>query len=360
MDFSSLVEAGPAGQWGRVKVLPGGDLAFENKPEKKVHFFGFQLLVNHLFEARGSGLAADTEEETRARIRDWVKAVRRQGYNMVRLQAVDLYLMGRTTKDLEFNPVHWDRFEYLVHRLKEEGIYIGVDAMSFIGYRSVGWFEGLAQKYRLRMLVDDEARWNWKQGVAAMMTHVNPYTGLSLARDPMVVFVTCFNEQDLELYWDPVFTPAEIRPFAERKWKTFLAEKYAGRPDDLAIVWGSADADSVPIYTRDHLSAGGERAGDIASFLFKLQDDVTAWYLDQLQEFGYDGLAVQYDVISQYVHHAVHARTPAVANHGYHGHPSDKSNPGSRVQQDGAIKGTAQYFRSRAVARFNDRPFFIT
>jgi hypothetical protein len=58
--------------------------------------------------------------------------------------------------------------------------------------------------------------------------------------------------------------------------------------------------------------------------------------------------------------HAVHARTSAVAYHGYHAHPSDGTSPGSRATQDGAIRDGGSYFRSRAVARFTDRPFFIT
>ncbi|MBI4978842.1 MAG: hypothetical protein HZC28_15295 [Spirochaetes bacterium] len=360
LDFSGLVEAGPAGRYGRVKTLPGGALTFAARPEKPVRFFAFQILVNHLFEQRGSSLEAPTEEATRANIKEWAAMVRRQGYNMVRLQAIDLYLMAKTKNDCEFNPVNHDRFEYLVHRLKEEGIYVGVDAMSFIGYRAVGWSDGWAKAYGKRFLVDEDARMNWKTGVTAMMTHVNPYTGTALTKDPMVVYVTCFNEQDLWLFKDPAFSQPDVKPLAERQWRLFLAERYKDRAGDLANTWGNSDAASLPLYTLAQMSGGGNRAEDIARFLFKLEDDITVWYLDILKAIGYDGLTVQYDVISQYLHHAVHNRTTAVANHGYHAHPSDGSNPGSRATQDGAVKDAAAYFRSRAAARFTDRPFFIT
>lgn len=358
LDFSHLVEPGPAGKYGRVRPLSGGALEFAQRPGKPVRFFAFQILVNHLFEARGSGLEAATEEETRANIKDWAACVRRQGYNMVRLQAIDLYLMAKMKNDAEFNPVNQGRFDYLVHCLKEQGIYVGVDAVSFIGYKAVSWNEGWAKAYGRRYLVDEEARLNWKTGVTKMLTHVNPHTGTMLAKDPMVVYITCFNEQDLWVMKDPTFSGADIKPHAEKAWRKFLAERYAGR-SDLARVWGESDAANVPLYSSAHMS-GGERAEDIGRFVFKLEDDITAWYLAELAALGYDGLTVQYDVISQYLHHVVHNRTTAVANHGYHAHPSDGSNPGSSAVQEGTVRDSGQYFRSRAAARFTDRPFFIT
>ncbi|MEK6794474.1 MAG: hypothetical protein AABZ39_06840 [Spirochaetota bacterium] len=360
LDFSGLVEAGPAGKYGKVRPLPGGDLEFTGRPGKPVRFFAFQILVNHLFEPRGSGLEAATEEETRANIKDWAACVRRQGYNMVRLQAVDLYLMAKSKVDAEFNPVNQGRFDYLVHCLKEQGIYVGVDAVSFMGYKAVSWNEGWASAYGRRYLVDEDARMNWKDGVTKMMTHVNPLTGTTLAKDPQVVYVTCFNEQDLWLFKDPSFLHAEIKPLAEKQWRLFLAKRYQGRSGDLERVWGSTDASSVPLYTLTQMSGMGERNEDIGRFVFQLEDDITAWYLDELKALGYDGLTVQYDVISQYLHHVVHNRTTAVANHGYHGHPSDGSSPGSRTTQEGTVRDSGQYFRSRSAARFTDRPFFIT
>ncbi|MBN8217019.1 MAG: hypothetical protein J0L75_10290 [Spirochaetes bacterium] len=360
LDFSRQVEEGPAGRFGAVQVLPGGGLAFEGRPKSPLRFFSFQILVNHLFEKRGANLAAATEEETRSNIDQWVALVRRQGYNQVRLQAVDLYLMSKATRDAEFNPVHHDRFEYLVSRLKAAGVYVGIDGASFIGYRAVGWTEGMAERNYERLLVEEGARKSWSEGVRRLLTHENPYTRTSLAKDPMVVYFTCFNEQDLGLGGNLTFNHPGFQPAALAKWRAYLAARYAGKQGLLAERWKAASAQEAAFYTSGDLAAGGERAEDICGFLFQLVDGMAAWYLGELKAIGYRGLVVQFDVLSQYLHHAVHCRTTAVANHGYHGHPSDKANPGSRGQQDGMIAGAGGYFRTRLAARFWDRPFFIT
>lgn len=361
LDFSALVGPGPAGQHGRARILPGGDLEFPGQPGRPVRLFGFQVLVNHLFRGPDCRLAdKDDEEKTRANIRTWAALVRRHGYNMVRLQAIDLFLMEGAKADLEFNPRNHERLDYLVAQLKEAGVYVGVDINSFIGFHAVGWEEGLARRYGERFLVDEQARQTWRTGMERLMTRVNPHTGLTLANDPAVVFATCFNEQDIPPCRDGTFDAPWLRPHAERRWRAFLAERYRADSAALRRVWGVDDSAAAPMYTREQLFGGGERGSDACRFLFELEDGMTAWYLEGLAAVGYPGLAVQFDVISQYLHHAVHARTNAVANHGYHAHPSDYSKPGSRCQQDGSVAGAAGYFRSRLAARLVDRPYLVT
>lgn len=360
LDLSALVEPGPSGKYGRVKPMPGGALVFENRPEKEVRFFSFQILVNHLFEKKRSALEAPTEEETRANIREWASLVRRQGYNLVRLQSPELYLKFGIKEDYEINAVNLARFDYLVACLKEEGVYYGVDLMSFTGWKAESWNDGLAKRYRERFLVDDDSRSHWETGVRQFFTHVNPLTKTSLANDPSVVFVTCYNEQDLAFLADATFNHPDFRPMALAKWRAFLAAAYRDNPSGLSKTWGLSEAGAAAMYQMGDIAGGGNRAADVGKFLFQLEDNMAAWYLEKLKSFGYTGLAIQYDVLSQYLHHAVHARNNVVANHGYHGHPSDGSNPGSRVQQDGTVSGAGAYFRSRLAARFLDRPFLIT
>ncbi|MBL8994965.1 MAG: hypothetical protein JNM63_16575, partial [Spirochaetia bacterium] len=268
--------------------------------------------------------------------------------------------MAGSKTEFVFNPVNVERFDYLVHRLKEEGIYYGVDAVSFIGYKGLSWDAGLAARYRERYMVDEESREDWARGAGPMLTHVNPFTKTSLVGDPSVVYITCFNEQDLAFSSDSTFNHPDFRQKAQAKWRAFLAESYKNDAPGLSKIWGISDAGSAAMYTMGDISGGGARASDVGKFLFQLEDRMAAWYLEKLKEYGYEGLAVQYDVLSQFLHHAVHARNNAVANHGYHGHPSDGSRPGSRVQQDGSVAGGGAYFRSRLAARYLDRPFFIT
>ncbi|MCK6487365.1 MAG: hypothetical protein L6R48_03325, partial [Planctomycetes bacterium] len=271
-----------------------------------------------------------------------------------------LFLMEGAKADVEFNPRNHERLDYLVAQLKEAGIYVGIDINSFLGFHAVGWGEGLARRYGERFLVDEQARQTWRTGLERLMTRVNPHTGLTLASDPAVVFATCFNEQDIPAFRDGTFDAPWLRPHAERRWRAFLAGRYRADPAALRRTWGVDDAATAPMYTRAQLVGGGAAGADASRFLFDLEDGMAAWYLEGLAAVGYPGLAVQYDAINLLLHHAVHARTNAVACHGYHAHPSDYSMPGSRCIQDGAVAGGAAYFLSRLSGRLVDRPYLVT
>lgn len=359
LDLSGLVESGPAGRFGRAVPAAGGDLQFQARPGVAVRLFGFQVLVNHLFRGPDCHLADPDEEVTRANIRRWAAAVRCQGYNMVRLQAIELFLMEQASADLVFNQVNLGRLDYLIAQLKAGGVYVGIDINSFIGFHAVRWDEGRASHYPERFLVDDDVRQTWRRGLDLLMTHVNPHTGLSLAADPALAFVTCFNEQDLACR-DGTFADPAVRPQAERRWRAFLAERYAGDLAGLRRVWGVDDPSAVPVYAREQLYGGGERGADAGRFLFSVEDGMVAWYQQGLAAVGYPGLAVQYDALGQFMHLAIHARTDAVAMHGYHAHPSEFAKPGSRMSQDGAIANAAAYFRNRITSRLVDRPYLVT
>lgn len=360
LDLSPLVEAGPAGKYGRAVIVAGGDLEFERRRGVPVRLFGFQVLVNHLFDGPDARLRVADDEATRANVRTWVALVRRHGYNLVRLQAIDLFLMDGAKVDVEFNQKNLDFLEYLIQQLKESGIYVGIDINSFLGFHAVSWTEGGHRHYRERLLVDDQARHTWRKGMDLLLSRVNPHTGMSLAQDPALIFATCWNEQDIPTCIDGTFQPPDLRPHAERRWRAFLAERYRNDPQRLQRTWAIKDPMTALMYTRQDMFGGGARGEDVGRFMFMLLDDMTAWYLKGLAAVGYRGLVVQYDVISQFVHHAAHTRTNAVANHGYHTHPSTFSKPGSRISQDGAIAGAAGYFRNKLVARLVDRPYLVT
>lgn len=94
LDLSGIHEPGPAGKYGRAVIGPDGGFRFEKRPDRPVRFFAFNAFANHLMTWKESMLQAATPEETRKNIREFAAKVRRQGYNMVRFQGVDLLLMS--------------------------------------------------------------------------------------------------------------------------------------------------------------------------------------------------------------------------------------------------------------------------
>ena len=363
LDLSRLVD-GPAGKYGRVTITPGGLLSFTDRPQKEVRFFAFNALINHLFDHPDVALAGATEERTKENCRAYAALVKRHGYNMIRLHYVDFYLMTDSTADYSCNPLNLDRFEYLIHCFKQEGIYFGLDTMSFTGLKRATWNEGQAMRYKERFLVDPASREVWEKSVRVIMNHKNPYTKLSLADDPAVAYVTLFNEQDLGVYRDN-FAGPEFRPLAERRWREFLAKRYKNDYPALMRNWGDAaipggSFETIPFFGKQEAAGTTQRANDIGIFLYEIEADMHSWYLGTLRGIGYKGYSVLYDVLTFFRHHAIHNDSSLVANHGYHALQTDGERPGSRVTQDSAIATAASYWRSRAAARLLNRPLLIT
>ncbi|MBI4979196.1 MAG: hypothetical protein HZC28_17070 [Spirochaetes bacterium] len=366
LDLSRFVD-GPAGKYGRVTITPNGGFAFADMPGKEARFFAFNALINHLFDHPDVALAASTEEQTKENCRAYAALVKRHGYNMVRLHYVDFYLMSGSPADYECNKVNQDRFDYLVYCFKQEGIYYGVDAMSFTGLKKATWSEGVAMRYKERFLVDPSTREVWEKSVRIIMTHKNPYTKMSLAEDPALIYVTLFNEQDLGSYIGNFDHPA-IRPHAEKRWREFLAKRYRNDYASLVRNWGVEASslpaggmfDSIPFFDKKDAYANGQRGNDIGLFLHAIESEMHTWYLETIRAIGYKGYSVLYDVISFFRHLDIHNDSSVVANHGYHALPSDGERPGSRLTQDSALTSAASYWRSRAAARILNRPFMIT
>lgn len=123
LDFSKLVELGPAGKHGRVIARPDGRLAFSDAPDQAQRFFGYNMVLIGVFGT----FNGKTDEETKANIREYIALVKRQGYNVLRSLCLDTYLMSKSQKDLELNPDALDRFDYFVSVMKQEGIYLYLD-----------------------------------------------------------------------------------------------------------------------------------------------------------------------------------------------------------------------------------------
>src|SRR5215212_5596919 len=190
LDLSFLLDA-PAGKHGFVRVRDGhlarGDGA------------RFRLWGVHLTDwSRGSVLLPTNEDAPM-----WARTLARYGVNCVRLHFLDLdaprgiIAAGDDSRHLDAPQL--DRLDFLVAALKKRGIYVDLNLNVGRSYRAgddvpdhvkVGWGKGLVlYDPRLVALQREYAR--------NILTHRNPYTGLTYRDEPAVALVEILNENAL-------------------------------------------------------------------------------------------------------------------------------------------------------------------
>jgi hypothetical protein len=248
LDMSFLLDA-PAGTHGFLTVR-GDRFVFEDGTEAR--FWGGNFFGEANFPDR-----VDAE-----RLAD---IVARAGANIIRLHHVDVVapwtdkvvqrsLFGgqqpETTRRLD--PEMLDRLEYLIHCLKERGVYIFLSHLSSRMVRpgdrfpgpweaaeGIGWglkFEGMFDPF----LIDLQ-----KEYLTRLLTHVNPYTGLPLVRDPALAMTEVVNENTT--LWPQAegafaLSTDYYRDMLQAQFNAWLREEVGDR-DALAARWAPGDGE---------------------------------------------------------------------------------------------------------------------
>ena len=190
----------PAGKYGYVFAAKDGSMRFEKAPEKRLKLHG----INLCFEANYPS------KEWAEKMADHFAAL---GYNAVRFHHYDGLLVDKksgtsTTLDKE----RLDRFDYLISVLIKKGFYLTTD---FYSSRKFDKKEGFPQASPKALFVlDKRARENLKTFIRNLMTHVNPYTGRTLAEEPAMVSINLINEDNLNWAWNTSSTSRKL--FDER------------------------------------------------------------------------------------------------------------------------------------------------
>jgi len=174
------------------------------------------------------------------------------GLNGVRLHFLDstwgeVRLIDYSTDDWNrWCPDALDRLDYFLAQLKHQGIYWNVNLL--VG-RAFGKNDGVDPAI---------AQLDWKAAHAVgffhaphleaqkayarrLLSHVNPYTGLALGRDPALAMVEINNENGLLHTWLSADFDALPEPFAgdlKRQWNAWLARRYQNT-EALASAWGA-------------------------------------------------------------------------------------------------------------------------
>jgi hypothetical protein len=304
LDFSTLFPHEEAGKYGFVIVNKNGAFAFEKKPEEPLRFLCHSGLGDKL------GIA------TPAEIENYADQVARGGYNMVRPHYLDLMLNGwASTQDAPLVPDMLDHWDRLASALKKRGIYLFLDVTT------------TKPELKIPLYCDAAARQRWKAGVAALLTHVNPYTGLALRDDPLVAMGQLVNESELN-YLMARKEPDKSLVVPFRQW---LRQKYV-TTEALKAAWTTKDGkpltalgENRTIDTVDLPSAlataKGPDAADLQLFFIDIQRQSFQWMAQTVRELGLRIPLTEYNISYSFESDLTRDVLPFIDNHTYYDHP---------------------------------------
>jgi hypothetical protein len=368
LDRSAWVDHAPAGSRGRVIARPDGRLAFASDPTTPVRFFG----------CRGPEWVHDSLET--AEPDRFAEGVLRQGYNLVRYHFLDFHLAGqpkwgkktdatemaaydaKAAAGQAFDPAALDLLDRLNASLKRRGIYLYLDAMtSWNGCYPVNpWVkDNGCINLKDGTYGDPIARTHYRQIVTQLLTHRNPYTGLTLAEDPMVAVVLGFNESENNLWANKGWQQGLLAP-----WRAFLAGRFAD-PAAWYAAWGRKEAPPAsfavaPIFDLADTWREGPARADVAAFLVGAEQETQDFMIGVIRSAGFAGLVSHFDHLKNLRYYLPRARLGAISMHGYYAHPTAFTRPGSKILQSSALSAALGWWRGIAATRIAGRPHLVT
>jgi hypothetical protein len=246
VDLSYLNDK-PAGKHGFVQAK-GSQLAFADGTPARLWGFGLQAGTLYLHTKDG--------QPDRQIIQRHARRLAQLGVNLVRLTHVDsdwvhpqLIARGPTTGNLDDQAVN--TLFYWIKALKDEGIYVWVDMITYRPFLEGDNIPGFAEisagaANKARPLVEGYNYLNprieelWRKTSKDLLTRVNPHTGLALVDDPAVAGVMVWNENDLTAHFGLRFLPDKNNPWHRKIYVEKLnafAAKTGWKPGDLFAIW---------------------------------------------------------------------------------------------------------------------------
>ena len=255
-DMSWLNET-PAGKHGFVQVLDGH---FADGRGERLRFLGGGLIRHACFP---------THEMAEL----LAKRLAMTGFNLVRVHHIDTTWAPRGIWDKRYqdkqhlDPGQLERFDYLVARLKEQGVYLNINLHVSRKFTEADGFPAAGKLPGMDKGVDHfESRMIELQKAYArdLLTHHNPYTGLRYVDDPVVAFVEINNENSLlgmVLANKLPRLPEEYEGQLTAHWNRFLRERYDST-EALRRRWGQGVEPPGPeLLTNGDFADGGEGWG---------------------------------------------------------------------------------------------------
>ena len=242
-DFSGMLDA-PAGKYGAILTTTDGHFEFENRTGVRTRFAGINLAFTANFL-------------THAQVDTLADRLARCGYNSVRLHLFDGDLCnvssGGNSYDLRATKL--ELLDYLFNALKTRGIYINIDLFSGRGFSAAELTSfglpstmsagAVRDPFKGAVPVNAAAYESWRLFAQNLLTHVNPYTGMSWATDPALIGICPLNEDgvnyrynshaNIRSQYDAAFTAAHPgQPLSGLLYTQFVYE--LGAASDTRII----------------------------------------------------------------------------------------------------------------------------
>lgn len=325
LDFSGLLDA-PAGKYGHL-TSRDGHFVFARQPDRPVRFYGTNLCFSANFPGHDQ---ADKLADRLARM----------GYNSVRLHHYDWGLTDRKAADsVTLDSEQLDKIEYLVGALKKRGIYITIDLYTYRQTRAGEIPEiGMPVRTGYKALVPilDSAMANWQAFARNLLTHRNPYTGMTWAQDPALVSICPLNEDPLGGEYRAL---PEVSKLYDQRFEAWLKQHPQPiEPDNL-------------------------RQQALARFLTQTQIEANRRMAEFLRGLGVTAMLTGVNCIDSMGLTPVRAELDYVDNHAYWDHPGFPEKPWSLPMSYGntsVLAAGAVVPRGMFPTRIVGKPFVVT
>jgi len=333
IDCSDLIEK-PAGKHGFVKIA-GENFAFQDGTTAR--FWGAQI-----------GLWSKEDADY------GIKALRKQGINIVRLHGMTFLNKRGAKTSFEYNEENFDRLDYLIYRCGQEGIYFILDVDYTFPLRPGDKVPGLTSgKSRFLMFFNDKVAAIKRRRMKDIFTRMNSYTKKRYCDDPTLAMVEVCNEDSI--FWYQVSNlPEPFKSQLAGKYQEWLKKKY-GDIKSLRKAWTIDGVDALDVgegldknqtlailpmwrYSESimaevpHLEI---RAQDQLRFFTDLEDAYWQGSYNHLRKIGIKvpicGTNWKGGGFSTRAHMLTQSKLDYIDRHGYWDHPQGKGNDRWRI-----------------------------
>ena len=350
LDVSNFLEDKPAGYYGHAIISERGLFSFEKAADRDFRFKGYSFYPQPLF-VKGN------KEATTANVKKYSELIRRSGYNLVRIGFDHL----KSDLRRDERKARYDEIDLLFTELKKQGVYIHLPLAWYdIGTKDYNFYKRNDVKIRA-IMGETEARGMWKETAEEQLNHVNPYTGIAWKDDPMFLVFEYYNELTICFNKYDEFEP-ETRVMIKNRWNEWLEKRY-GEISKLNADWQSSGQGRKAAY-KSFAEVECKMSGyDWERFCQDMTEEFMAFCEKTVRATGCKAILVQHNLGRSPYEAAMRSEiSEAIISNSYYEHPNGIYVPGAEhtCNQNSSIERTADYWRTHAIAKLNDRPIICT
>ncbi|MDD2597812.1 MAG: hypothetical protein PHO37_01115 [Kiritimatiellae bacterium] len=213
----------PAGKHGRL-IAKESHFVFEGTPDQSQRFYG----VNFCFSANY------LEDEVAGKV---AERLARIGYNSIRIHHHDAQMTAGSEDGATLNAEEMRKFDNFTAACIKQGLYLSTDLFVSrkVPWKAVGVDKpGTIPMDQFKMLVPvhEGAYNNLRQYTINWLSHVNPHTGRSYAKEPALAWINIINEGN----FGNKYSELKQLPEWAQAWRQWLAAKKAADPASYGAI----------------------------------------------------------------------------------------------------------------------------